>query len=394
MDVLTEITETFDGLIDISEMSSDPSGLVPVNADIVERIRAKDTDPKFATFVIESGWSKSKRYWGPELFGDVASEINQAASGGDPLVGYMGHIKPEDDAYQFPEIQLQWVGAKLLSSGEKAKLAVKAYCRPGTQGKNYLEDGLVKSVSWRGKVAQEMFQKGVRIKKFAIESIDLSRPRAAGMSARLVGPLTSEMEDEGGKTVKPEEIAALSANELRAHNPGLVTTIEAEARKPLETKVSEMDAEVTAIQPVTVGVADVRKALGLADNADPVDVLKAAVAFVREQGKTVREALIEKVLKSKKLDGDDKNVKLARRLIVGEMRDNDFTPTGDLKEDEKTITEMVDRVIDGSTDLKEIVSEMEDTPPSPPGTEPPRGGSRELKPGMQTSTIRVRAASR
>lgn len=393
---LTEIVETFDGLFDpaVSEMTTDPGGLVTINGDVLARIREKNENPKFATFVIESGWSKSNRLWGPELFSEVASEINSAALSGEPIVGYKGHIKPENDPYEFPPIQLTWVGAKMLQAGDKAKLAVKAYVRPGTEGEQYFNEGLIKTVSWRGKIAQEMFQKGVRVKKFAIESIDLSRPRAAGMSARLVGALTSEMETEGVE-VKPEEIAALSANELRAHNPGLVQSIEAEARKPLETQVSEMETTATAVAPITdVEIPSLKKALGLDESADAITVLKAAAAFVREQGKTVREALLDGALKSKKLDGDDKNVKLARRLIVGEMKDMDFTPTGDKEADEKTVSEMVNRIIDSSDDLKEIVSEMEENPPAPPSTERQRGSQRELKTGMTTTNIRVRSAAR
>lgn len=392
-----EIVETFDGLLDtaVSEMTTDPAGLVPISSEILGRVTDGDDEPRFATFVIESGWSKSKRYWGPELFEQVASEINSAAKTGEPIVGYQGHIKPENDPYEFPPIQLQWVGAKLLQNGDKAKLAVKAYVLPGTEGGSYLKRGLVKTVSWRGKVAQEMFQKGVRIKKFAIESIDLSRPRAAGMSAQLVGALTSEMETEGG-VVKPEEIAALSANELRAHNPGLVQTIEAEVRQPLDTKIGEMEAAATAVAPITeVEIPSLKKALGLAEDADAVTVLKAAVSFVREQGRSVREALIDGALKAKKLDGDDSNVKLARRLIVGEMAQEDFTPTGDKKKDEQTVAEMVNRIIDSSDDLKEIVSEMEAAPPAVPSRERSREDStRELKPGTTTSNLRVRSLSR
>jgi hypothetical protein len=325
--------------------------------------------------------------------------MNAAAEGGgEPVVGYLGHIRDEDDPFLFPEIQLQWVGARLQQVGDKARLAVKAYVLPGTKGLDYLKRGLVKTVSWRGKVAQEMFRdstnQGVRIKKFAIESIDLSRPRAAGMSARLVGPLTSEMEtEEGGTQVKPEEIAALSANELRAHNPGLVATIEEDARKPLETKVGEMETAAAATAPVIVEIPALKKALGLSDDADDTTVLKAAVKFVSDQGKSVRDALLAKVLKAKKLDGDDRESKLARRLIVGEMTTLEFQPTGDSDKDEKSVAEMVNAVIDGSDDLKEIVGEMENNPPALPVSEKPRSGdTRELKAGYANSNLRVRAA--
>jgi hypothetical protein len=192
--------------------------------------------------------------------------------------------------------------------------------------------------------------------------------------------------------VKPEEIAALTANELRAHNSGLVATIEADARKPLEDQVSEMTADAAAVQPVTAEIPSIRTLLGLADDTDDVTVLKSAIDFIRAQGKTIRDNIIDKVLKSKKLDADDPNAKLARRIIIGEM--SEFQPSGDSDKDEQTVSEMVNRVIDGDEQLKEIVSEMEGTPPDLPGVEPDKDGKRELKPGLKTSTIRVRSLSR
>ena len=123
----------------------------------------------------------------------------------------------------------------------------------------------MKVVSWRGQAAEIPYEKGVRVKKFQIESIDLSRPRKAGMSARLVGALTSEME-EGGRQVDAKEIAALTMNDLRAHAPQLVESIEKDARNPLETKVSEMETEATETKKVIDFLPKLREILGLDDN--------------------------------------------------------------------------------------------------------------------------------
>lgn len=389
MDTFEEITEVFGDIV--SEMTGDPSGMVQLSPEVVALATDGDNDPKFATFVIESGWSKSNRYWGPELFSDVASEINTAAINGEPLVGYLGHIKPEDDPYTFPEIQLQWLGArKLAGDGEKARLAVKAYVLPETKGRDYLRRKLVRTVSWRGKVAQEAFQKGVKIKKFMIESIDLARPRSAGMSAAMVGGLTSEM--EGGDTeVKPEEIAALSENELRAHCPTLVATIEAAARKPLEERVSEMTTEAETVKPTLDLLPGLRKVLGLDENTEDLNVLQAAITSLKEQGKQLRDTVLASVL-SKKFG--DKDTGLLKQVLVGEMRERDITLTGDPEKDEKAVSEMVNEIIDGSDDLKKVVSEMEAAPPAPPVTSTSRSNSDKLKPGHTTTNIRVRSVTR
>jgi len=380
-DVITEVFET------AVEMTTDSNAVVAIAPEILSRVTAGDDDPRFATFVIESGWSRSKRFWGPELFTNVAAEMNTAASG-EPIVGYMGHIKDEDDPYVFPEIQLQWLGAKLTTLGEKARLAVKAYVLPGTKGRDYLTRGLVKNVSWRGKVAQERFEDGVKIKSFRIESIDLARPRSAGMNAGLVA-LTSEM--EGGNDLKPEEIGALTQNELRAHNPNLVLEIETAVKTPLETKVGEMEGEAAALQPTLALIPEFRRILGLADDVDDVTVLAKALGSIKDAGKTVRDSILESVLVKKFKDVGTRS--LVKRLIVSEMDDlRDFKATGNSTDDEKTVSEMVNTFIDGDDSIKAQVSEMEETPASPPTTERSRNGQRELKVGTTTSRIRVRSA--
>ena len=380
-----EILEIFDT---VAEISSDAAGgLVPLSPELVAEITAGDDDPRFATFVIESGWSKSKRYWGGELFGGVVSEIQQAATG-DPIVGYMGHIKPDDDGYSFPEIQLQWVGAKLLQAGDKAKLAVKAYVLPGTKGRDYLKRGLVKTVSWRGKAAQVPYEKGVRVKEFQIESIDLSRPRSAGMSARLVGALTSEMEERSDK-VKVEEIAALTENELRAHAPQLVTTIEDGAKAPLSAKVSEMEASAKKVEPVLGFMPQLRGILGLGDDSDDATVLQSAVSKLKSEAKTLRESILDSVLAKRFKDADKGDVALLRRVLVGEMEKVEIS--GDEDKDMKAISEMVTTVIDSDEHIKKTVSEMEAVAPDLPNTQKDDSGSTKYEIGTNTGNVRVKA---
>ncbi len=376
--------EVFESVV--SEYTSDAvSNLVPVDPQLIALVTEGDPDPKFATFVIESGWSKSKRFWGAELFQNVAEQINSSE---EAIVGYMGHIKPEDDPFTFPEIQLHWLGAKATKVGDKAKLAVKAYVLPNTKGRDYLKRGLVKTVSWRGKVAQIPFEKGVRVAQFAIESIDLSRPRAAGMSAKLVGALTSEMENEGSNNVKPEEIAALQENELRAHAPALVQAIEQSAAKPLTEKVSEMETDAVALKADADLIPEIRKLFGMGEDADVLEVLGKTATSLKAAGKSARDAILDTVLA--KRFKDESTLKFVKRLIAAEM--SDFEISGDESKDEKLVGEMVDEIVNKDEDLKSMVSEMEDTPAAPPVTSQDRGKSRELKPGTTTSNIRVRSA--
>jgi hypothetical protein len=392
-DQLEPIIEIFEPVEIVSEMASGADVLVSISPDVIERVTDGDSDPKFATFVIESGWSKSKRLWDIPIFDSVHEQISKANADGDPIVGYMGHIKPEDDPFAFPEIQFQWLRSALKKVGDKARIYTKAYVLPDTRARHYLKKGLAKSVSWYGDAAQIPFQKGVRISDFKLESIDLARPRKAGMSARLVA-LTSEMSTSGGNEVKPDEIAALQENELRAHAPGLVKQIEDAATKPLQTKVGEMEAEAASLKPQAEIVPELRKALGIAEDADPLEAVKRLLEEAKKAGSGLKERILDDLLAKKFKDVKDQSMlSLIRRTLVGEMESQEIELSGDDEKDEKKIGEMVNSVIDDDADLKALVSEMEQAPArvQNAGDERGRSDNKELKAGDETALVSVRS---
>lgn len=387
------ITEVFEPVSVVSEMATGADTLVSISPDVIERVTDGDPDPKFATFVIESGWSKSKRLWDIPVFDKVHEQISAANRDNEPIVGYLGHIKPEEDPYAFPEIQFQWLRSALKKVGDKAHIFTKAYVLPDTKARFYLKKGFAKAVSWYGPAAQIPFQQGVRITDFKLESIDLARPRKAGMSARLVGALTSEMSTEEGATVKPEEIAALQENELRAHNPGLVQTIEQAATKPLSDKVSEMEGDAAILKPQADMIPELRKVLGISDDADPIDVVKNLIEEARRVGRGIKEGILDSLLAKRFKNVDGPTLNLVRRSLVGEM--NGVEIAGDdahREEDEKKLGEMVNSVIDADPDLKALVSEMEQAPPNLQSTERDRGNEKpEMKAGTETAYLSVRS---
>ena len=384
-----EILDSFDAVAEIT--SNAVTGMVPLPTELVQEVTQGDDDPKFATVVIESGWSRSKRLWEPEIFDSVAEQIN---NGGDEVVGYLGHITPDNDPYVFPEIQIQWLKARVQKVGDKARIAVKGYVLPGTKAREYLDrpKPLVKTFSWAGKAAQIPFERGLKVTQFQIKSIDLARPRSAGMSARLVGALTSEMEN-GGNEVKPEEIAALQENELRAHNPALATAIETSAKKPLEDKISEMESEAAAVKPTLDLVPALKKALGLSEDTDEVGVISTAITALTAEGKKLRETVLDSVLAKRFKGGSDSDRALVRRVLVGEMTSKDLKLTGDTEKDEKVVSEMVTEIVDADPSLKETISEMEAAPPAPSHKGDRPGDREEWKPGVSTSRVRVKARS-
>ena len=391
---IVEIVELFEPITIASEQATGQGVLVPLPKQMIEEISESDNDPKFATFVIESGWSKSRRFWGEDSFERAQEQIDNSA--GEPIVGYLGHIRPENDPYDFPDIQFQWLKSKLQKAGDKVRIFTKAYVLPDTKARYYLQRGLAKTVSWRGPCSLIPIKGGVQVRNFTLESIDLARPRAAGMSARLVGGLTSEMETEGSE-VKPEEIAALQENELRAHNPSLVTAIEDAAKKPLTEKVGEMESEAETLKEDADLLPEIRKLFNMSDDANVLEVLGAAATNLKNAGKSVRNAIVDEVL-AKKLKDED-TLKLVRRLVVAEMDSNhaDLKLTGDKTADTKAVDEIVSEMIDKDNELKEMVSEMEETPRSVSNTgNDDRQGNDEskLKVGYSNSRIRVRSASR
>jgi hypothetical protein len=343
-----QITEGFDVQV-ISEMAIGDGVLVPLPREVIEDIAANDPDPKFATFLIESGFSRSKRNWTPEVMEKISEQINSAS---DPVVGYLGHIKPDDDPYSFPEIQLHWLRSRCQRVGDRVRMAAKAYVLPEGKGRAYIGRKLVRTVSVSGKAALKPLKDGVEVIDFDLESIDLARPRKAGMRTALVGGLTSEMETEDN-TVKPEEIAALSANELRAHNPSLVAAIEDDVRKPLESKVSEQETEIEELKEET-DLSKVREALGIDDKADVLETIGSLMSKAAEIAKHAKDNILDAVLGERFKDENTRG--LVKKVLATEMADLEIEDESD--ESKKKVTEMVDTAINEDEILRKMVGEM------------------------------------
>lgn len=381
------IVEIFEPVQIVSEQASQMGNVLPLEKSVIESVTEGDDDPRFATFVVESGWSKSKRYWAPSVFTSVHEQISNTS--GDPFVGYLGHINPEEDPYAFPEIQFQWLKSSVQSLGDKARIFLKAYVLPDTKARYYLQRGLAKSVSWRGEAVEVPMKGGRGVKDFFLESIDLARPRKAGMSASIVGGLTTEMH-EGG-SVNTAEISALTENELRAHNPTLVQAIEDGAKKPLSEQITDLEKTSAEKEKESVDLlSEIRRLFGIAEDAPVLDVLKKAAEELSNAGRAVRDALLSDVLKGK--FKDDRTRSLVQRLVAAEMVSQDIELSGDNEADKKIVTEMVNNYINGDEELKSMVSEMESDPASPPSTGKTDDDKRELKDGFENSNIRVKAA--
>lgn len=382
---MEEIHDEFQTTI-VSEMASGASALVPLTPEKVQEIAGDDDDPQFATFIIDGGWSKSRRYWGPVILDKIAEQVN---SSGD-VVGYQGHISPDRDPYDFPDIQMRWARAKMQTGGDKVKLLVKAYLLPGSKARDYVQRGLKFPVSIRGDMEARPTRGGLEVTEFDLESIDMARPRKAGMGGRLA-TVTSEM--EGGKDVDGKEIAALSYDELKTHNPLLVEKIENDAKAPLNEKVSEMETANTEAQENATLMTKIREALGIDAEADVLEILGTTLAALKKTTKATRESILDGVLAKRFKDEAQRG--LVKRVLVGEMENVELPDEEDAAK--LKVSEMVTNFIDGDEQLKSLATEMDSGGGAdlPSGQQPDRkneNGKREIKPGYENERIKVRAA--
>jgi hypothetical protein len=352
-----EYLDVFDSQI-IGEMGAlDSVGLdIPVNEALVNKIKARDSDPQFAVFELEPADSESNRRWNSGHIEKMATAINKQHP-----VAYKGHISEKDDAYAFPTIHAIWVGARTLVKKGKTVLQAKAYLKtPEIRDEVAME--MVTSISPRGDSRLRPLKGGMYdVVDFTMESLDFARKGRNGLPARLVA-LTTEMKDndtsKGGLTVEPKEIAALSEEELRANNPLLVKAIEDKAKEPLTTKIGEMTTAVEAAEPEIDILKTVREKLGLKEDENPIESLATMLEEIEEAGKTKVKDFISEHLKGKVKS--DKGQRLLKRMI-GEQVSNIETEYADKDLDDKTkkeITEKLDEFIEDDEDIQAVIGEM------------------------------------
>ena len=153
--------------------------------------------------------------------------------------------------------------------------------------------------------------------------------------------------------MKPEEIAALQENELRAHNPALAKAIEDAAKAPLEIQVGEQELQIQTQQPAVDQVAEIRKALKLDENGDVLEALGGLISKAKEVAKGAKSKYLDDILEKKFKDESTRN--LVRRMLVTEMESGRL----ETEEDEESVSKAVNEFIDNDPDLKKMVSEMD-----------------------------------
>lgn len=329
----------------VSEIGSAIGSQVYVDPEKIAEITKDDSDPQFVTVYVEEGWSKNKRYWPGQLFDKIARQINE-----NQPVAYLGHIKEQDVGYAFPDPQTVWLGAKVERLGEKCKLWVKGYNIPGARIRELVKRRAADSVSWRGDATLIPITGGYRVEDFEIESFDWARKGTSGMSAKLAS-VTSEMEDN----VEPKDIAALSETELRTHNPLLVKAIEDSAVKPVNDKVTEMEAAATAVKPDLDVLEQIREKLGIDKDKNVFEAVAEVVdkltTFTKDKFKNAMDDLLAKKIPH------SEHARNAVKRLVGEIKVN-ADPEVDFPAYEKELETEFDRILNEDVTVQAVLAEM------------------------------------
>lgn len=350
------ITEPFALTCKVGEVTDTVGHIVKVDENRMKRIFEADPDPhpaKFVTIEVEGGWSANKRHFGNKVMESIAQQINAK----EPL-GYKGHpmLKKEFDVgADFPDPQTIWLGATTLMDGNSIRMVAKGY-NLTEEIRRQLQVGAVNSVSVCGDATMVATKGGYEVEDFNVETLDWSRKGAQGMKGRVTS-LTGEQEkNERRRQVDAAEIAALSENELRLHNPTLVKNIEDSASKkatePLEAKIGEQEAVVDLAKPSVDAVAEIRKLLNLEEKDSITQAVTELLVKSRGALKAEYDKAVEKVLGKI----EDEDIRGLVRGLVGEMASDVNTEEEAAEAGEKRANE----ILDTNDHVKKLVGEMKD----------------------------------
>lgn len=380
---------TIEWEVAIAEMAGDPAGVIQLDPAVVAAI-LKDTgdeNPKFPILRIEEGVSGNGFEWTPDVMDDVARQVNKLTP-----PAYMGHIKPEEDRYVFPEIQARWLAAKSAVENGKKVLYIKGYLLPDSKAKKYHAAGFKLTTSWSGKAAVQHLKGGIkRVTRFALESIDFARPGKAAMSAELVA-VVAEMSERSENEVDATDIAKLTVADLTQHAPNLVELIKRDATAEMSTRVSEMEGEVEAAKADKTILQKLRELLEIPDTGDMVQAVTALVTRVENIG---RDGILTEVRKAiaDKVKGDSEEAKQARAVIerlvpIAEMQ-SEFDGK-ERSEVEAGVKAKVETLFNEDTGVKFAVASFDGKGGTPlHHIAEQRGGNSDYSAGKSTGNVRV-----
>lgn len=346
----------------VKEIAADDNYGIQLDSAVIKEMTEGDADPQFVVVEIDEGKSKNNIHYDRAFLEDVAQQINK-----NQPVGYLGHkhFQGLDKEDLLPPPQTVWVGATVVTNADgKAQLRVKGYNLPDSKVREWIKRKAVNSVSWAGDaVLTPAMSGGYKVKEYFLESLDWSRKNKEGVRNRVLATVT---EMDGGIGVTAEEIASLQLAELQQNNPGLIATIENNAKalerqavlKEMETKTAELETQhETAIKelPEVKELTKLRAFLKLDDNSSVFDMVTAL--YEKAEGLAKKE--IQTWFKDKLMElvPNEKARGLVERLVpVTEMEGHTFIDNPD--EIKKGLEDSAKTLVDSDDDIKTIIKEM------------------------------------
>jgi hypothetical protein len=385
----------------VAEMVTEPAKLdnfVPGTSAKAKAIAdgAGDEHPEFPVVRVEEGWSNNGRLWDAESLVSIAEQVREL----EP-VAHLGHMREEDLATAFPEPQTTWLNAttKIEPSQQKDRKGepvtvfyAAGYNLPGAKIRTYLKSRAVRGVSWLGFASEiPVPGKGVQVRDFTLKALDWARKHAEGMPTAAVVAIASE-QTGGGITVGDKALSAVTPDEFKKENPNGYALLVQEVTAEKDVLIGEMEEKVKEGDKVKTLLGDIRKALNIAEDADPLAAIATAMQKLGAEAKVVYEKLLDKEL-VKRVPGDDDDSKaqraLVRRLVFSTEMTDKLKDVADEAAAEKLVSEQVESSFNDDEMVKKLISEQ--TAPVVRRREELHGGNADLGGYVEEETVRMSA---
>lgn len=295
----------------VGEQTKLPSRFdISTDISFSETIDNDTREEKFIYAYTDSGVSANKRDWSPDIMRSIGEQV---VSKMPP--GYLGHIKPADYGFDFPEPQVVWFGSSITElAGEQVRLWLKGYLLPTAQKlTTWIKSKAVNSISVYGNVSYSKDSNGIdKILNIDLKSIDISRKLAEGLSSGISGLAVEmsdnnlegdvcEMSESKGFTIADVKNDSVIMNQLRQEFAAEMQ-LDAETNQ-LKATAAEMSQLCSVLDVKQSQVLDSVKSMvsfvnGIkslfAGEQENVDVQKAAEDFLKE--KAVVDEQLKKII--------------------------------------------------------------------------------------------------
>lgn len=254
----------------IAELPSD--FVLSADVSFNENVNSDTRDEKFIYAYTDSGVSANKRDWSPDIMRSIGEQV---VSKMPP--GYLGHIKPADYGFDFPEPQVVWFGSSITElAGEQVRLWLKGYLLPTAQKlTTWIKSKAVNSISVYGNVSYSKDSNGVdKILNIDLKSIDISRKLAEGLSSGITG-LAVEMSDNNleGDVCKMSESKNFTIADVK--NDSIIMN---QLRQEFVAEM-QVDAETNQLKATAAEMSQLCSVLDV-KQSQVLDSVKSMVSFV------------------------------------------------------------------------------------------------------------------